>query len=329
MNNLALLFGSISIYWHGVFMALAIALAIITAFIMHKIFFRSKNNDLINCILLSMPLGFIFSRVMYWSCNAEEFKTLRDHLNFVRGGYCLYGAILGVLIAAAVLKMLDSHFNAGAACDCMAAGAALGIVAGRLSAYFSGDNIGLVVKTEKYHFFPLTVYNEQKGDWVIAVFSFEAFFSLVIFAVLCYFFSKNNNEKKGMKGRHGDIALLFLLMHGCSQGLFDSMHIDALLVPGNSFVRLQQILGAVSFTAVTVIFAIRSKKENGFVWYQVVTPLISLAAVGITLWMELDRISYSNFIRNYSVIFLCMLGAAVSGIYIYRTTLKDDTYGVR
>ena len=105
MNNLALLFGSISIYWHGVFMALAIALAIITAFIMHKIFFRSKNNDLINCILLSMPLGFIFSRVMYWSCNAEEFKTLRDHLNFVRGGYCLYGAILGVLIAAAVLKI--------------------------------------------------------------------------------------------------------------------------------------------------------------------------------------------------------------------------------
>lgn len=325
MNNLALLFGSISVYWHGVFMALAIALAVIVSFIMQSAFQDTQKNDLLNCILLSMPLGFVFSRIVYWSCNSEEYETFADHLNFTRGGYALYGAIIGALISAAIIKKINSRFNAGAVCDCMAAGAALGIVVGRLSAYFSGDNIGLVIKSEKLHFFPLTVYNAQKEDWIIAVFSFEAFFSLVIFAVLCVLFSRNSNEKTGMKAKHGDIALLFLLMHGCSQGLFDSMHVDALLVPGNSFVRLQQILGAVFFTTVMIIFAVRSKKKNGFMWYQVICPLIAVAAVGVTLWMELDRISYHNFIRNYSIIFISMLSVVISGLFIYNTTLNDDT----
>ena len=232
--------------------------------------------------------------------------------------------IIGVLISAAILKILNPKFNAGAVCDCIAAGGALSIVIGRLSAVFSGDNIGLVIKSDKFHFFPLTIYNEQRGEWLLAVFNAEAFFSLIIFVALCVLFAKNSNEKKGMKGSHGDIALLFLLMHGCSQGIFDSMHVDALYVMGNSFVRLQQILGAVSFTVVTVIFAIRSFKINGFKWIQVISPLVALAAVGITLGMELNRISYHNFIRNYSVIFICMFGEAVNGIQIYKTTLRNN-----
>ncbi len=328
MNNLAMLLGSICIYWHGVFMALAIAIAVIVSFILFKLFKTGSCNDLLNCILLSFPVGFVFSRLLYWSCNFEEYESLGDHLNFIRGGYTLYGVIIGVMISAGIMKLFSSSFNAGAVCDCIAAAGALSIVLGRLSAYFSGDNIGLVLKNEKYHFFPLTIYNEQRGEWLLAVFNFEAFFSLIIFIVLCLIFAKNSNEKKGMKGRHGDIALLFLLMHGCSQGIFDSMHVDALYVMGNSFVRLQQILGAVFFTAVTVIFAIRSNKINGFKWYQIVAPLVALAAVGITLGMELNRISYHNFIRNYSVIFLSMLGASINGIFIYRTTLNKQTKGV-
>lgn len=323
MENLALLLGGIYIYWHGVFMALAIALAVIVSFVFAKLFKKGIRDDLLNCILLSVPVGFVFSRLVYWSCNVEEYNSLADHFNFTRGGYALYGVIIGILITLAVMKKMVPHFNAGAVSDCMAVGGALGIVVGRLSAYFSGDNIGIVLNSEKYHFFPLTIYNSKRGEWVLATFSFEAFFALVIFFALMVIFAKNSNENGNMKGRHGDIALLFLLMHGCSQGIFDSMHIDALLLMGNSFVRMQQILGAVFFTVVTVIFTIRSSKLNGFKWYTIVSPLIALAAVGITLWMELDRISYHNFIRNYSVIFICMLSEAINGVLIYRTTLRQ------
>ncbi len=325
MDYLALMLGSICVYWHGVFMALAIALAVIVSFIMFRLFKTGSNDDLLNCILLSLPVSFMLSRLLYWSCNFEEYDSIKDHFNFTRGGYALYGVIFGVLISAAILKKLSKGFNAGAVCDCMAIAGALAIIVGRLSAYFSGDNIGITLKSDKYHFFPLTVYNSQRGEWLLAVFNFEAFFSLLIFVALFVIFAKNSNEKIGMKGRHGDIALLFLLMHGCSQGIFDSMHVDALYVMGNSFVRLQQILGAVCFTAVTVIFAVRSKKLNGFKWYQPAAPLIALAAVGITLCMELNRISYHNFIRNYSVIFICMLGAAINGVFIYRTTLNGKS----
>ena len=69
MNNLALLLGGICIYWHGVFMALAIAVAVIVSFILFKLFKNDSCEDLLNCILLSFPVGFVFSRLLYWSCN--------------------------------------------------------------------------------------------------------------------------------------------------------------------------------------------------------------------------------------------------------------------
>ncbi len=328
MDNLALLLGGIYIYWHGVFMAIAIALAVIASFVFCTVFKKGGKNDLMNCILLSMPIGFVFSRLVYMLCNLEEYESIGDHFNFLRGGYSLYGVIFGVLISALILKKINPSFNAGSTCDCIAAGSALGIIIGRMSSYFSGDNFGLVVKNPKHHFFPLAVYHSQKDEWVLAVFSYEAAFAAVIFVAVCIFFAKYSNEKKGMSGRHGDIALLFLLMHGCSQGVFDSMHVDALYFMNNSFVRMQQIFGAVFFTVITVLFAIRSKKKNGLKWYVIVSPLIALAAVGITLAMELNRISYHNFIRNYSVIFICMLGEAINGIMIYRTTLNNGNKAV-
>lgn len=324
MKNIALLLGDIHIYWHGVFMAAAILLAVLTSFVLCLAVRKNRKEELLNCILLSMPVGLLFSRLLYWSCSLEEYKSFSDYLNFARGGYALYGAIFGVILSGAVLKAVNRQLRAGGALDCMAAGGALGIVIGRLSSYFSGDNIGIVFNNQKYHFFPLTVYNEQRGEWLFAVFNFEAFFELIIFIVLCVYFVRNNNEKKGMKGKDGDIALLFMLLHGCSQGLFDSMHSDALKFMNNSFIKLQQILGAVCFTVVTVIFVIRSIKANGFKGYHVVSSLVPLCAVGITLCMELNRISYHNFIRNYAVILLCMLVTAINGIMIYKTTVIKD-----
>lgn len=323
MNNIALMLGSIHIYWHGVLMAAAVAVSMITAFVLCSAFQNGRRDDLMNGILVSIPVGVICSRLLYISCNSEEFQSFGSLFMLSKGGYALYGVIFGVLISMLLMKKINPDFNAGAVSDCIAAGGALGIVIGRLSACFSGDNIGIVLKRDSLHFFPLTVYNEQKGEWVLATFSFEAFFELVIFVVLCLLFARNSNENKGMKGRPGDIALLFLLMHGCSQGVFDSMHVDALLVPGNSFVKVQQILGAVFLAVVTGIFVERSIKLNGFKPVHIVFPLVALGAIGISLYMELDRISYHNFIRNYSVIFASMLSAAVSGVIVYQTTLDN------
>ena len=325
MDNTALIIGILTIYWHGILMAFAVALAVIISLVSCARFKKNCKNDLINCIFLSVPFAFVCARLLYYSCNYDEFITIPDFFNFSRGGYAHYGAFIGVLLAAAVLKKRRKEFRAGAVLDCIALGSAPAVMIGRLAACLSGDNIGNNVKTRFLQFYPFSYYSQQKEDWLIATFNFEAVFELIIFIVLCVIFVRNSNETKGMKGRHGDIALLYLLMHGCSQGLFDSswMHIDALLIPGNSFVRIQQILGAVSFFAVTLIFSIRSHKMNGYSLYQVLAPLASLAAVGITLAMELNRISDYNLIRNYTLIFLSMLGAAVNGIFIYQTTLTS------
>jgi len=326
MDNIALIFGGLTIYWHGILMALAAAVAVILSLVASSAFKKDCKNDLISFICLAIPSAFVFSRLLYYSCNYEEFKAFADFFDFASGGYAHYGAFIGILLAAAFMKKRDKNFRAGAVLDCVAFGAAPAVMIGRLSAYLSGENIGNHVKTSALQRYPFSYYSEQKGDWLVATFNLEAVVELLIFVVLLVIFAKNSNEKKEMRGRHGDIALLYLLMHGCSQGLFDSswLHVDALLIPGNSFVRIQQILGAVSFFAVTLICSIRSYRKNGYSLYQVIAPLVSLASVGITLAMELNRISDYNLIRNYTFIILSMLGAAVNGIFIYKTTLDSS-----
>ena len=120
MNTPTLIFEGITIYWHGVFMASAVALAVITAFVCCYLYKKDCKDDLINCTLLSIPMAFAFSRLMYYSCNYEEFKTIADFFNFSRGGYAHYGAIIGVLLAAGILKWRNPDFRAGAGLDCLA-----------------------------------------------------------------------------------------------------------------------------------------------------------------------------------------------------------------
>lgn len=322
MDKPALLYNNVYIYWHGVFMAAAIAISVCAAMILSTLFQHKKALMSFDAALLSLPFGLVLSRIIYCVSNYEEFSSVVDTLKFADGGYGLYGAILGAFISAATLNGLREKFSLGAVCDSMAAGGALGIAAGRLAAYFSLDNVGIVMTNEKYQFFPMSIYDESTGLWTLATFNMEALAELVIFIVLCVIFGLNNNEKKGVRGSNGDIALLFIMLHGASEVVFDSMQMDALRVPGNSFVRMQQIIGAISLASVMMVFVIRSIKRNKFRFYHLLSLAVFWSMVAVAAYMEFDRISDTNYFRNHGIMLIAMLCASAVCIAIYSTTLN-------
>ncbi len=323
MDNIALFFHNIFIYWHGLFMAAAILLAVITALIFSVAVQNQRARYLLDTMLLALPLGLLLARILYCANNyGEEYFTLGSMFRLSEGGYALYGGIFGALLAAWILQLCRKPgYDMWIACDSMAVGGSLGIVLGKMASYFSCDNIGIEITDPKFQFFPVCVYNEDGGEWVLAVFTLEAIFEAIIFILLCVMFLRNSNEKIGMRGRHSDIALLFLLLHGAAQGIFDSMHMDALKLPGNGFIRIQQILGAICLAVTMGVFVFRSIKKNGCKLYHILCSVTTLGMIGLAAYMALDRISNTNWFHHHTIMFFSMLVAAVVGVVMYTTTL--------
>ena len=325
MDNIALFFKDVFVYWHGIFMGAALLVTLLLALLFCAALQKNRTGAIWDTALLALPIGFVLSRLLYCVFNLdEEFRTFGSVFHLTDGGYALYGAILGTLLAMWILHLRRRDaYSAGAAGDCLAVGASLGIAVGRMSAYFSCDNYGIEVFDKRFQFFPVSVYDAANSRWVLATFTLEAVISVVIFVVLGICMIRRCNEKTGMTARHGDIALLFLLLHGASQGVFDSMHWDALKLSDNGFIRIQQILGAVFLAVVTGILIVRSVKKNGFRYFQPLAGVVCLGMIGLALFIELDRISNTNWYHHHICIFFTMLTAAVSGVMLWRTTLDS------
>ncbi len=325
MDKVALFWEDILIYWHGIFMVAAILITLIFALIFCKKFCKGSASELLTAAILSVPLGVLGARALYCVCNYTEFSKIEDILSMSDGGYALYGAIFGVFIAVLIARIFGSRNKIGSTLDCVAAGGALGIAAGRMASYFSYDNVGIAMTDEQYHCFPLSVYDSTSEQWFLATFVIEAVVELVIFLVLWVTFARNNNQKRGMRGHSGDIALLFLMMHGALTSLFDSMHTDAVRFPFNSFVRVQQIIGVACLIIIMFVFLVRSvKAAHKFKFYHFIMPLFILGVTGIAAYMEFDRISDTNYFRNHLIMFAALLVAVLLTLNIYRSTLKKS-----
>lgn len=191
--------------------------------------------------VLALPLGLIFARLMYGLCRISLYSEVgyAEILRCWHGGYALWGAIGGVVLAAflaggkGMLKLMDAA----------AAPAALAIGLGRLAEIFNGEGIGMLVENEALCFFPLAVQNEF-GEWYYAVFMLEAVAALVIFAVLM---KKCNPEGWGTKA-------FFFLFCTCSL-LLESLRRDQFL--RWLFVRVNQLTAVLVLTGMLVYALVR------------------------------------------------------------------------
>ena len=189
----------------------------------------------------------VFAHLFWALFNMEETETpLMQFVQFWRGGYTLYGAVFGALLAAWVaagrLKVRLAEIT-----DAAAPGAAAAILLGRLGEYFSGAGYGSIVEEGSPCFFPLayiTYQEEEYIEWSYAVWAWEAAAALVMLCVLLHV---------GRRARQGEATAVFLTLLGTTQILLEQFRQDDYVVTFNSFVRFSQVAAVVTLVILLLL----------------------------------------------------------------------------
>ena len=106
MNPIAIYSGSTVLYWSSVIIVFGLLASLVLSLSLQRV-----NGGSSTAMLLFFPLAIILSvpicRVIHWYCHFEQYNGIWGALtDYSTGSYCLPGALLGVWLAALIVKKL-------------------------------------------------------------------------------------------------------------------------------------------------------------------------------------------------------------------------------
>ena len=207
--------------------------------------------------MLSIPLALLAAHIGYSLVMLDWLldQGLDFFWQFNRGGYMLYGAVLGGILAGALTAKITRQ-PLSSILDAAAAPASLMIAVCRMAEPLVNLGYGYDIEEwfdpfeEKCMFawedpsvlfrFPLGEQNYY-GIWCFAVYLPEAITALAIFLILI----------SGKKRRTGGKTLLMILLYASLQPFWESMRQDAVLKWG--FVRANQLFSGIAVVIVMLL----------------------------------------------------------------------------
>lgn len=267
--------GFLTLYPFGIAVALLlIPFFVIAAWAMKKRDLKTETASVF--AVIAIPLCFVLSRLAYCLMTMDQLFANGDFAAIFRvgeGGFLLWGAIAGMLLAA-VLTGRITHQSAGKIADSAVIPACLVIAGIRLISglMFSDHGIGMTLSSwfdpeetdyayryslwilEDYSFFerfPFAVENYY-GSWCWAIFVLEAVWA----GVMALITSRTRREAGGR-------TALFVILYACSQIVLEAMHRGQVIyLPWQGFVRANHVLCAVALVAVICVCLKRLPKEE-------------------------------------------------------------------
>jgi phosphatidylglycerol:prolipoprotein diacylglycerol transferase len=270
--------------------------------------------------LLALPLGLIGARAFYCLARLDYYieMGLSEIFMLWHGGYALWGAVGGAVIAAILTAKITKQ-PCVKLLDALAAPAALMIMLGRLAELTNGEGKGLEVVNPIFQRFPFALYNADYEMWFWAICVFEAAAALAILVVLL--------AKKS--GRDGDKAKLFLILYCASQILMEALRADNFLHWTRVFIRVSQ-LTAVLVLAGMMFCALRrwrkAPAEARLPKKQVIIGwVVFLICVGVSIWMQfaVQKSAYIPAWLCYMVMGVCAVGFGVTAHRLVFRSVKE------
>ena len=303
MDKIAFWVGNNTIYWSSIITTLA---ALVAACFFLSLYIRKNDAYAAGFVAVpvSLVLSVVLSRLIHWYCRADSYESFSTAMtNLADGGYALLGVFAGCFLTAVLLRLVKLHRNLPGMLDCMSVAGAAGIAVGRLACFFNANDRGQVLEKLKFLPFAYPVTNTVSGavEYRLATFLFQSLVALVTFLVLYRFCRKDRKD--------GDTTLMFLLVYGASQVVWDSTRYDKLFFRSNGFVSMVQVLGALGLAVTIGVYATRMVKKQGFrVWYLLIW-LGLLAMISGAGFMEYYVQRHGNLgLFCYSVMSLCLAG---------------------
>ena len=277
---------------------------------------RTVGRGAIGCIghvqplrlaVFCIPAAFVGARLLFCLVRFGFFFVELGPLSVLNtrtGGFLLYGAVLGSMLAAAAVARHDG-VRVATALDDLAAPGMLAILICRLAEGTTGEGVGAWVENEALWRFPIAVQNEF-GEWQYAVFMLEALIAAVLLIVLLT-----------RRYAPGERIMTALLLYACCQVVCESLRMDS--CPRVGFVRVSQVISAVAILGVTVVRALRA----GGTRQAALRSVIMLACAGVVGGIEwaLDKTPIDNRIL-YLVMAAACAAMAVNGSRFTKTNAK-------
>lgn len=307
MEQIALIFDHIYVYWSDVVRLLAVC-AGVCAFLALYLKKEKRGLSAVIFVPLALVLSLYLSRLAHRYFRPDSYETMEAVLHpLLPGGYALAGAFAGCILAGVLLRLVRLTQDLPELLDCVSIGGSLGIALGRLAPFFNSSDRGKILTTNVGLPWVITGINPVSGETEcrIAVFLLQAIACGLIFLVLLLFY-------RTAKRRAGDTALLFLLFYGASQVILDSLRYDSLYFRSNGFVSVAQVLGAAAIALAVIVFGVRLVRAGGWKKWYFGLWLFQAACFGLAGYMEYHVQRHgSEALFAYSI-----MGAALAGLLL-------------
>lgn len=294
--------GPLTLTAYSLLLALGAAAAIVlTALLGRK---RLGAESTLSLCLAVIPGAVVGARLVYCLTMIESILVDFGGWSFFpklwEGGFTLYGAILGGMLAA-WLYARATHRQAAPLMDLLVPGASLMLCVARAAEYFTSQGLGDYMEDEAMQRFPFAVEGVWE-TWQMPVFIYEAAAALVIGLVVLWVLRA---------GRDGRAAEVFIILLGLTQILFESWREDEFIRFG--FVRFNQIAAAVTVAFAVAMSLARQVKARGWTLWQILRIVLFLLGVVIVILIEfaLDKSTIDNTLLYFVMAAtLVMMGAA-------------------
>ena len=253
--------GSLQIHMYGVLIAFGLLLAVCYA-LMRRKQFGLTEDDLIDGVLLIVPVAIIFTRAYYCIFNWSEFKANPIEVFYIwKGGLAIYGGVIGAVLGI-IAYCYFKKLKIATVLDITMLGFLIGQLVGRWGNFFNMEAFGCYTNNLFAMRIPATslvmpdnpsaAYLAQvellkqkaiEGGYegfyqVHPTFLYESLWNLAGFIAL-HFLSKKRRYD-------GQIALGYVVWYGLGRAWIEGLRMDSLMI--GPF-RVSQLLAALSCVA--------------------------------------------------------------------------------
>ena len=339
MNAIAWLDGSLILYWNALILALGLAAGLCLTLALYPRYNRHSAAVWV-FFPFALVLGLLFSRLIYWYCQQEQFSSLwAAFTDWNRGSCALFGVIPGVVCAALMAKRFGLVSHAGRLLDAAAPGLCLSFAFIRLSELWGNtcrSRIGVTAKLfQRLPFALKTTDSAGTVTWPLAVF-FLSFLALLGISILLVFIYRGYRRFPTRDGSsvNGNVFRLFLLLWGVTEALVESLRYDSCFMhftllkqlnPYASFVSLGMIFAAVSILVIQIRFTAVRVRGEGWSLSLVLAWLLYLASLlGAGYFGEYRVQRSANYALCYPILTLSLLLMAGIVWWTYRGCLDRE-----
>lgn len=240
MNPVAFTIGGFDIRWYGILIAIGIILGIVIA--QYNCKWREVDYDnLLNIVLLSLPIGIIGARLYYVVFEFDNYKNnIISAFNIRNGGLAIHGGLI-FAIGTALIYTKIKKLNFIKFADVAAPSIILAQALGRWGNFFNQEAHGDAVSYEFIKHFPMFIQKGMNinGMYYNPTFLYESIWNIMVFVLLMIILRKCK--------RNGMVFFTYIGLYSVGRFIIEGMRTDSLMFGNIRMAQFVSLMGVIAW----------------------------------------------------------------------------------